>query len=76
MFSGTSKMESSLEIEDEYRTTLFADDWTISNSTEMMVEVILSTLAPNTTRARRRGGPFRYFYRKDILNHYQHQFIL
>jgi hypothetical protein len=46
--------------EDEHRTTIFVDDWSVSNSTEMIVDVILSTLAPNTTRARRRGGPFRY----------------
>ena len=72
IFPETLKMESTLEMEDEHRTTLFTDDWTtmsMSNSTEMIVEVMLSTLAPNTTRARRRGGPFRYFSCTDILNH-------
>ena len=40
--------------------TSLMDDPMLQNVTEMIADVVLSTLAPNTTRARRRGGPFRW----------------
>ncbi len=42
-------------------STTFVENWTtLPNATEMIVDIIVSTLAPNTSRnARRRGGPFR-----------------